>query len=115
MRLSLELQSTRRRIAQGNLSTFHVSWDMRHDLKPRPEATICFTKPINETVGAPALYQAFSLQIFTNLNLFFPIANLAPKTNGGEQQQASRRQQGRWEPCQFESEAMIAIFSLLLA
>jgi hypothetical protein len=63
----------------------------------------------------PALYQAFSLQIFTNLNLFFPIANLAPKTNGGEQQQASRRQQGRWEPCQFESEAMIAIFSLLLA
>jgi hypothetical protein len=26
----------------------------------------------------PAFYQAFSLQIFTNLKLFFPIANLSP-------------------------------------
>jgi hypothetical protein len=86
MRLSLELQTTRWRIAQGNLSTFQISWDMRHDLKPRPEATICFTRPINKTVGAPALYQAFSLQIFTNIKPFFPIANSAPITNGGEQQ-----------------------------
>jgi hypothetical protein len=63
----------------------------------------------------PALYQAFSLQIFANLKPFFPIAILAPKTNGGEQQQASRRRRGRRESRQFASEAMIAIFSSLIA
>jgi hypothetical protein len=64
---------------------------------------------------SPTLYQAFSLQIFTNLKLFFPIANLASETNGGGQQQASRRRRGRREQRQFASEAMIAIFSSLLA
>jgi hypothetical protein len=63
----------------------------------------------------PALYQAFSLKIFTNLKLFFPIASAAPKTNGGEQQQASRRRRSRREPRQFASKAMIAIFSSSLA
>jgi hypothetical protein len=62
-----------------------------------------------------ALYQAFSLQIFTNLKLSFPITSAAPKTNGGEQQQTSRRQRGRKEPRQFAAEAMIVIFSSLLA
>jgi hypothetical protein len=62
----------------------------------------------------PALYQAFNFQIFANLKLFFPISSAAPKTNGGEQQQASRRQRGGREPRQFTSEAMIAIFSSLL-
>jgi hypothetical protein len=61
----------------------------------------------------PALYQAFSLQIFTNLKLFFPITSAAPRTNGEEQQQAPRRRRGGREPRQFVSEAMIAIFSLL--
>jgi hypothetical protein len=90
MRLSLELQTTRRRIGHGNLSTFQVSWDMRHDLKPRPEAMICFTRPINKTVGAPALYQAFSPQIFANLKLPFPNQR-EPKNHGEQQQQAPRR------------------------
>jgi hypothetical protein len=62
-----------------------------------------------------ALYQAFSLQIFTNLKLFFPITSAAPKTNGGEQQQASRHRRGRRKPRQFAPEAMITIFSSLLA
>jgi hypothetical protein len=62
----------------------------------------------------PPLYQAFNLQIFTNLKLFFPIASAAPKTNGREQQQASRHRRGGREPRQFASEAMIAIFSSLL-
>jgi hypothetical protein len=63
---------------------------------------------------SPTLYQAFSPPIFVNLNLFIPIANLAPKTNGGEQQQALRRRRSRREPCQFTSEAMIAIFSFTI-
>jgi hypothetical protein len=54
MRLRLELQATRRRAGQGNLSTFRFSWDMRHDPKPRLEATIHLTRPINATVGAPS-------------------------------------------------------------
>jgi hypothetical protein len=62
----------------------------------------------------PALYQSFNLQIFTNLKLFFPITSAAPKTNGWEQQQASRRRRGKREPRQFASEAIIAIFSSLL-
>jgi hypothetical protein len=62
----------------------------------------------------PALYQAFSLQIFANLKLFFSITSAAPRTNGGEQQQAPRRRQGGREPRQFASEAKIAIFSSLL-
>jgi hypothetical protein len=62
----------------------------------------------------PTLYQAFNIQIFANLKLFFPITSAAPKTNGGEQQHASRRRRGGREPRQFTSEAMITIFSSLL-
>jgi hypothetical protein len=38
----------------------------------------------------PALYQAFSLQIFANLKLSFPNQR-KPKNHGEQQQQASRR------------------------
>jgi hypothetical protein len=54
MRLSLELQATRRQAGQGNLSTFRFSWDMRHDPKPRLETTIHLARPINATIGAPS-------------------------------------------------------------
>jgi hypothetical protein len=105
---------SRRRIGQGNLSTFQVSWDTRHDLRPRSEATISFTRPINKTVGAPpALYQAFSLQIFANLKLSFPNQRKS-KNHGEQQQQAPRRRQGGRESRFCASEAMIAILSSLL-
>jgi hypothetical protein len=53
----------------------------------------------------PAIYQAFSLQIFANLKLSFPNHQCSPKNNGGQQQQAPRRRRGA------ASEAMIANFS----
>jgi hypothetical protein len=59
----------------------------------------------------PALYQAFSLQIFANLKLSFLNHQRNPKNHGGQQQQVPRRQRGGREPRQCASEAMIAIFS----
>jgi hypothetical protein len=59
----------------------------------------------------PALYQAFSLQIFANLKLSFPNHQRSPKNHGGLQQQAPRRRRGGREPRQRASEAMITIFS----
>jgi hypothetical protein len=80
IRLSLELQTTRRRIGQGNLSTFQVSWDMRHDLKPRPEATIDFARPINENRRCPQLFtKPLALKSSPTSNLLFPI-NANPRS-----------------------------------
>jgi hypothetical protein len=62
----------------------------------------------------PALYHAFSLQIFANLKLSFPNHQRSPKNHGGQQQQAPRRRRGGREPRQRASEAMIAMFSSLL-
>jgi hypothetical protein len=59
----------------------------------------------------PALYQAFSLQIFANIKLSFPNHQRRPKNHGGQQQQVSRRRRGGREPRQRASEAMIVIFS----
>jgi hypothetical protein len=84
---------------------------MRHDPRPRSEATICFIKPINKTVGALSSYQAFSLQISAILGLSFPNQR-KPKNHGEQQQQAPRRRRGRRESRQCAPEAIIVNFFL---
>jgi hypothetical protein len=62
----------------------------------------------------PALYQAFSHQIFANLKLSFPNHRRKPKNHGEQQQQAPRCRRGGRESRQCASEAMIVILSSLL-
>jgi hypothetical protein len=71
---------------------------------------IYFTRPKNKTVGAPALYQALSLQIFANLRLSFPNQR-KPKNHGEQQQQAPRRRRGRRESRQCALEVIIVNLS----
>jgi hypothetical protein len=62
------------------LSTFQVSRDMHHDLRPRS----LFTSPINKTVGTPSSLP--SLLAFKSLpasSFLPPITSAAPKTMAG--------------------------------
>jgi hypothetical protein len=64
---------------------------MRHDLKPRPEATIYFARPINENRRCPQLFiKPLALKSSPTLNLLFPNQRESQKY-GEQQQQASRR------------------------
>jgi hypothetical protein len=112
-RLSLELQATRRRAGQGNLSTFRSSWDMRHDPQPRLEATIHLARPINVTIGAPSSPSGpLALESLPILALLQTVH--IPNHNGAPPQPPPRLRRGRGEQRQCAPAVMIVDLSSLI-